>query len=598
VSRLVALAGAGAGLRLALARIAGRLVALRGWERLGFARARDYAVERAGVSGRQLQELARMDGALRGLPQVEAAFVAGELTWTKARLLARVATREDEAAWLARARGLSARALAREVRAVDARALEAGGAETDEDGEEEDARETVFVRCTPAVRAKWHRARFLASRCEGRPVPPWAVAERIAAEVLSAAPLDAPSLRSLELDAALAAGEGAASAPQSPADRAANGCAVHAPSRAGRIEIPAAEPAEGRRTPLAPTPFVEQILAGLDAADAFELDAQLRRALALEQRLHARMGPWLLEVAEGRLYRGAGCASLGVFARERLGISPRKAEALLRLERACRIAPALREAYRAGHLSWVQAQALVPIAYLEGSAPWHAAWVALAERVAVRRLDDDVDRAVAFAAPEPPPLDPPESDRAEGGVDASDTAAGPDPQTGARPAWSAETVRFFFNAPRDVARLFRATLATVQRRIERRNGRTASEGEALDAMLEHAFETWERPYAKVRREHRVFARDGWRCSVPGCSSFSNLQDHHVDFRSRGGSNDLANRTTLCAWHHLRALHVDGVVRVKGRAPGRLRFELGVRRGRAPLATYRSGDRIVPSGGRG
>jgi hypothetical protein len=680
VAHLVALAGAGAALRRAVARIAGRLVALRGWERLGFARARDYAVERAGISGRQLLELARTDGALRELPQVEAAFVAGELTWTKARLLARVATREDEGAWLARARRLSARALAREVRAVDARALENGGAETDEDGEEEGARETVFVRCTPAVRAKWHRARFLASRCEGRPVPPWAVAERVAAEVLSAWPLDASALRSLEVDAALATAERAAverveaertgadrlpsepaalsadgSRERSPAaraadvcacsalpgvdgsegsgvtvagsraangcardapperhpaeaagagvarPRAANGCAAHAPPRAEVVEISAGERPEGRGAPLAPAAFAEQLLAGLDEADAFELDTRLRRALALEQRLHARMGPWLLEVADGRLYRGAGCASLGTFARERLGFSPRKAAALLRLERACRIAPALREAYRAGRLSWVQAQTLAPIACLEGAAHWHAAWVALAERVAVRRLDDEVDRAVALAAPEPPPLEPPwlgqagtgacaRSEGAGGAVEAVGAAAS-DPQTGARPTPRPEMVRFFFNAPLDVARLFRATLATVQRRIERRNGRTASEGEALDAMLEHAFETWERPFAKLRREHRVFARDGWRCSVPGCTSYSNLQDHHIDFRSRGGSNDLANRTALCAWHHLRALHVDGVVRVKGRAPGGLRFELGVRRGQAPLAIYRSGDRL-------
>jgi hypothetical protein len=59
----------------------------------------------------------------------------------------------------------------------------------------------------------------------------------------------------------------------------------------------------------------------------------------------------------------------------------------------------------------------------------------------------------------------------------------------------------------------------------------------------------------------------------------------------GGSEALANRTTLCAWHHLRGVH-RGVVRVTGRAPGRLRFELGVRRSRRPLASYRSGDRVA------
>jgi hypothetical protein len=40
----------------------------------------------------------------------------------------------------------------------------------------------------------------------------------------------------------------------------------------------------------------------------------------------------------------------------------------------------------------------------------------------------------------------------------------------------------------------------------------------------------------------------------------------------------------------RALHHDRVIRVVGRA--RTRFELGVRRGRAPLAVYASGDVLV------
>jgi hypothetical protein len=40
-------------------------------------------------------------------------------------------------------------------------------------------------------------------------------------------------------------------------------------------------------------------------------------------------------------------------------------------------------------------------------------------------------------------------------------------QTGARPTSSAGTARLFLTAPRDVARLFRAVLATVQRHVER-----------------------------------------------------------------------------------------------------------------------------------
>lgn len=113
-------------------------------------------------------------------------------------------------------------------------------------------------------------------------------------------------------------------------------------------------------------------------------------------------------------------------------------------------------------------------------------------------------------------------------------------QTGARPrdretppAETAETARFFFSAPRDVARLFRATV---------------------------------------------------------CSA----RDDHIRFRSAGGSDDLANRTTLCAWHHLRGIHADRL-RCSGVAPAHLRFELGIRPGRAPLLVYGPGERRAAGG---
>jgi hypothetical protein len=50
----------------------------------------------------------------------------------------------------------------------------------------------------------------------------------------------------------------------------------------------------------------------------------------------------------------------------------------------------------------------------------------------------------------------------------------------------------------------------------------------------------------------------------------------------------AYRVALCAFHHQRALHA-GLLRIRGRAPDALLFELGLRPGAAPLARYRSGD---------
>ncbi len=143
----------------------------------------------------------------------------------------------------------------------------------------------------------------------------------------------------------------------------------------------------------------------------------------------------------------------------------------------------------------------------------------------------------------------------------------------------------------DVARLLRAVLCSVRRRIERVTGRLPTRGEAFGVMLEHALGEWGALDPKVRREHAVFARDGWQCAVPGCTSMRNLHDHHIRFRSAGGSDDLENRVTLCAFHHLRGVHA-GLLRCTGTAPYGLRFELGVQPDGSALAVYASGGRRV------
>jgi hypothetical protein len=127
-------------------------------------------------------------------------------------------------------------------------------------------------------------------------------------------------------------------------------------------------------------------------------------------------------------------------------------------------------------------------------------------------------------------------------------------------------------------------LSAVQRAIERREDRSSDENEALIAMMDHAIETWTKLHAPYARRYPVEERDGWQCTVPGCTSYRELHDHHIVFRSAGGSHQLANRTTLCAAHHQRGVHA-GRVRCLGSAPDGLRFELGLRESRPPLVTH-------------
>jgi hypothetical protein len=577
--------------RRAMAALAHRLVARCAWERLGFARLRDYAVERLGYSARSIHDLAHVHDALAQLPRIDAAFVRGDIPWTKARLLARVATAGDETLWLDRARGMTAAALAQEVRQVDTGAVERGGLSCDdEDGVT--GYDNVRIRCNPQVQGKWYRARQLAWRVVGHPVRPWECAEMVAAEVLSALPLDGDAGH--RVDAALPA------ALPGPPDSVAGGRVSTHRSSAEHGDTTmlasANEPGDGGAAS-ALLALAQSLVEDLDAVGPFELDRRLRRAVRLEQRLDAEIGARLALLAYEHQHLAHGYARFDDYARELFALAPRKMRALLRLERACRLSGPLQDAYRDGRLSWVQAHALVPILLIAHCRPRTDAWVRWALQVSVRRLQDDVEQALLLNEIDPEEFAAtaglPEAARdliADDGEGMADRVSARRRQIGAQPTASAETSRLFFHAPREVVTLFRAVLCTVRRAIERQTGKMPTEGEAFDAMLEHATNAWMPPGSRVRAAHRVFGRDGWRCTAPGCSSFQNLHDHHIVFRSAGGSDELANRTTLCAWHHLRGVHA-GVVRCAGTAPDALRFELGVRGLLPPLLSFAPGERL-------
>jgi len=585
-ARLTELARAGGPLRRAIASVAGRMVACRGWERLGYARLADYARERLGRSASSLHEWARVDERLQRLPALEAALVTGALPWSKVRLLASFVKAEDEAAWVAHARGRSVRALEREVRSVDRGALEAGELALDEDGSSREPMEWVRIGGSPALCLGWQRVRAYAARVSGERLSPGAVLEMVTAEALSALPLD-----SLAQQDVSASAEEPAPSPLEPV-----ACAGAESSVATELPDVAhgcpSEPAAPCELPL----FLRSLVVGLEEANPFELDARLRRAVRLEQRQDAAVGPLLRQLGSSEYEWRGRYRTLGEYIREQLGMSPRKARALVRLERVGDVCPELRRAYRDGTLSWVQAQTLAPLLLRESlhDAPWRAGWVAFARRISVRRLEELVEQACTLREADPETWarlhDQPEqlAQRLEG-------SASGERQVCVQPAPREATWHLEIRAPREVARLFRALLCTLRRALERETGRLPSEGEAFQAMLDHALREWgvDEPWLArwAKRVSPVFERDGWRCTVPGCSAQRNLHAHHIVFRSRGGGDEPANLTTLCAFHHQRGTH-GGLLTVRGRAPDALTYEVGLRSGLPPLARYRSGDLVA------
>lgn len=74
-----------------------------------------YATETLGMSRPRAFDLLQLARDLERLPHLRAAMASGAIGWTKARLVARVATAADEEAWVATARRLGRRALAARI---------------------------------------------------------------------------------------------------------------------------------------------------------------------------------------------------------------------------------------------------------------------------------------------------------------------------------------------------------------------------------------------------------------------------------------------------------------------------------------------------
>ncbi len=98
-----------------LAFLLARLDETRGYLDLGYASVAAFARSRLGYSAGKTRDLLKLVERLQTLPRIEEAFSAGELPWTKARAVARVATVEDEEHWLEEARHSSRRQIESQV---------------------------------------------------------------------------------------------------------------------------------------------------------------------------------------------------------------------------------------------------------------------------------------------------------------------------------------------------------------------------------------------------------------------------------------------------------------------------------------------------
>jgi hypothetical protein len=76
----------------------------------------------------------------------------------------------------------------------------------------------------------------------------------------------------------------------------------------------------------------------------------------------------------------------------------------------------------------------------------------------------------------------------------------------------------------------------------------------------------------IVKKYPVFERDQWLCSNPFCFARAHFEDHHLDDRSRGGSDETWNRACTFWWCHHVVIH-GGHATLTGTAPHDLTFRV-------------------------
>jgi hypothetical protein len=574
------------------------LIGRRAYRPLGFVRLGDYARERLGVSARTLQSAVWVATRLDELPAASIAYDRSEISWAQARAICKVARASDEERWLAIARRSTVATLERLVM----EAHKPAGVVPDPEGEPNQIDGEPAVRwrvvCPARIRALWRRARELAARAAGEPLSDWRAAEVIAAEGSSGRPAGV-SMGDRSLLEALRLARRARRATRGGDDSEEKRRRPEHPEmpvQSESVEPSGGPPCSAGRAASTPPPTAAAACSDASAVtDPIALDARLFEAVRVLRTIDPRIGRLLRVIVDQRVYRSFGYPAFADYVRERLGISPRKAWALLKLEKATLRSSDFDRAYREGELSWARALSLLPVLD-RATAPL---WIARAASVTVRRLSDEIEWVLAARDAVGPgiSLGPPPADSRlavpmlSGSSEGRDSSPHERVQIGAHSSAVAATslsaadaaavarrnvlevcdAEIGFTGPASVVALLRDVLDAFADPDEPR-------WTALERLLRHVIAYWE---STPRHRDPVFARDGWRCTVPACSSRRNLHDHHIEFRSRGGDDRRDNRTVVCAAHHLHGIH-DGTIHAFGVAPYAIEWHLGVRQGARPF----------------
>jgi hypothetical protein len=603
---LAALARAGAALRLRL----GQVLELSSQKAhvftLGFSSVSAYALERCERSSRWVEGARCLARRLEGLPALRRALAYGELSWSAAELVARVAEPAEEQRWLAAARTHTVRQLRLLVReAVQQLSQQHSGKEEgvgalsqpSADPEESEGEELCTLTCTVDREDAWL---FEATR---------RLLEQVGAHGATA-----------QLEALLAEGQEVllAALPRGSIDPDALELSAAAQQRwreqLQRWQAEAEERCEkSLRTLHEPSPSASACsiaaaagCSSLEGATASDLDAQVRGLSLLLARQELVLSRALLSFHRADGWRRLGYATESQYARERLGLS--RSSLLARRGLAARLEalPAVALALGAGQIGVEAALQVVRIA----TPRTERAWLERAERRTIKHLREEVSAAlmaVRFSGE----LDCPPPQEAELDAYAELERAVVSGRACKGRAESAERLSFLEACGSVDRRAWQEMLGSlhgwlksgVAGPVRMSAARLRSSAGRVEVRLQvprHLFSWWRGLEAQARRhlppgmswlkflclsvwsawQHllgaevaygAIYLRDVYRCRSPVCSR-RDVTPHHLRFRSQGGGEEAENLASVCTWCHLLGIH-GGRIRAHGAAES-IHWELG------------------------
>lgn len=95
-------------------------------------------------------------------------------------------------------------------------------------------------------------------------------------------------------------------------------------------------------------------------------------------------------------------------------------------------------------------------------------------------------------------------------------------------------------------------------------------------------------FHEIRDGDPVAVRDRFRCQVPGCTVRGGAA-HHLRYRSQLGPDEMWNLLFVCYIHHILGEHRRRI-RISGRVPERVVFELGIKPDGTALETFINEER--------